>query len=427
MTCTVRTLTDGHFLAAGRHSWLCRQMISNHRGLAAWTPGPPPPRPPRRRLAALLRLFALTDHPAENREGVWADRTQPAWGWGEVSHLIDIKDIVAMLAARIGDLAPQLLPGGVRRGPEWVAGSLAGERGKSLAVHLVGAKAGIWADFASGQKGDALDLVAQARCGGNKADALRWARHWLGLDSGAGPRPQRPVVLQARETAEDGERKMRSARALWHGAQPLLNSPGAAYLEWRGVGLARLGRVPGALRYRPDAWCSERGAPAPAMVAAVTCGGQHVATHRTFLAPGGAGKAGIQSAKKVMGQLKGGVIPLHRGLSGKPLRECLDTDTVALCEGIEDGLTLALHMPEWRVLAAVTLGNLADVVLPEAAQDLVLVFDRDGENPAAARGRARAVETLMGQGRSVREIRPPEGFKDFNDWHQAQLRRERVA
>jgi hypothetical protein len=59
------------------------------------------------------------------------------------------------------------------------------------------------------------------------------------------------------------------------------------------------------------------------------------------------------------------------------------------------------------------------VQLPEQLSDLILAFDRDGENPAARAGRERAVRQYMEQGRSVREVFPPQGHKDFNAWHQA--------
>lgn len=330
-----------------------------------------------------------------------------------------------MLAQRIESLAPELFPAGKRHGAEWRVGSLAGEPGQSLGVHLRGNKAGVWADFQGGEKGDALDLVAAARFGGNLSEALRWARLWLGLDSGALPEGRAPAAPVKRADPEaDDEGHRQKAAALWHGGRPLAGSPGAAYLEGRGIGLAALGRAPGALRFRPDAWCAERRVNAPAMVAAVTKGGRIVACHRTFLAPGPAGrwgKAPIRAAKKVLGPMRGGLIPLHRGESGRPFREATSGETLAITEGIEDALTVALHMPEWRVAAAVSLGNMASLDLPEALDDLVLVFDRDGDNPEAERGRARAVDRLLREGRSVREVRPPEGFKDFNAWHLAQI------
>ena len=68
-------------------------------------------------------------------------------------------EIALMLAARADVLVLDLLPGGHREGHEWRCGSVAGEPGDSLGVHLTGTKSGIWADFSTDQKGDALDLV----------------------------------------------------------------------------------------------------------------------------------------------------------------------------------------------------------------------------------------------------------------------------
>lgn len=338
--------------------------------------------------------------------------------------LHSVSEISVMLSERAEALARDLFPAGRRSGPEWRVGSLAGEPGQSLAIRIQGDKRGVWADFAGGGKGDALDLVAQARFGGNLVEGLRWARAWLGLEAGPLPEGRAPAPPPKRERQEDPERAQKAARALWMGARPIEGSPVAAYLDGRGVGLGALGRVPRVLRYRPDAWCSERNIRAPAMVAGIVRRGRIVGAHRTFLAPGPAGrwtKAPIASAKKVLGSMRGGFIPLHRGASGKPFAEAPEDDVLAIAEGIEDALTIALHMPEWRVVAAVSVGNFAELVLPESFADLVLIWDRDGDNPSARQARERAVARFMGEGRSVREQRPPEGFKDFNQWHMAEL------
>ncbi|WP_051212651.1 DUF7146 domain-containing protein [Rubritepida flocculans] len=340
-------------------------------------------------------------------------------------HLHSVSDISAMLAERIESLAAELFPAGRRHGHEWRVGSLAGEQGCSLGIRLREPRRGVWKDFAGGEGGDALDLVAAARFGGDLREALIWARHWLGLsDRAAGEGRAPPPPPPRAEAAREDEERRQSARALWHGGRLIAGTPAAAYIEGRGVGLADLGRAPGALRFRPDVWCAERRINAPAMLAAILREGKVVACHRTFLAPGPAGrwtKAPIKAAKKVLGPMKGGVIPLHRGRSGRPWAEAPEEDTLALCEGIEDGLTIALHMPEWRVAAYVAAGNLRDLALPERFRDIVLVRDRDGDNPAPQRAVEAASDRWLAEGRSVREVKPPEGFKDFNAWHMAQL------
>lgn len=327
-----------------------------------------------------------------------------------------------MLQGRVDALVRELLPAGRREGPEWRVGSLAGEKGKSMAVHLGRERAGVWADFQSGQRGDVLDLVAAVRFGGNKAEALRWSRAWLGLDDPSRPfvaMPVAPRERQVRDDAEDRAKKSGAARALWLGGQLLGGTPAAAYLDGRGIGPGAIGRAPGALRFRPDVWCSERQRNAPAMLAACVRAGRIVACHRTFLEekPGGIwGKASIRAAKKVLGPIGGAFIPVWRGRSGRPVAEAPEDDTLIICEGIEDALTLALHLPECRVFAAYSLGNIASLQLPPVFADIVLAFDRDGENPQAREGRAKAADALLEQGRSVREMLPPDGFKDFNQW-----------
>jgi twinkle protein len=68
------------------------------------------------------------------------------------------KEISKMLADRAQDVAKHLFPQGKREGQEWCVGDLTGEPGKSLKIHLQGAKAGLWSDFAAGKGGDLLDL-----------------------------------------------------------------------------------------------------------------------------------------------------------------------------------------------------------------------------------------------------------------------------
>ena len=55
-------------------------------------------------------------------------------------------EIAGMLARQAPSLAAELLPNGKREGAEWRVGSLAGEPGRSLSVHLFGSRAGVWSD-----------------------------------------------------------------------------------------------------------------------------------------------------------------------------------------------------------------------------------------------------------------------------------------
>ena len=73
------------------------------------------------------------------------------------------KDLSRLLAQRAQDVAQTLLPNGKKKGNEWCVGSINGEPGDSLKVHLTGTKAGVWSDFQAGPTGDLLDLWAATR------------------------------------------------------------------------------------------------------------------------------------------------------------------------------------------------------------------------------------------------------------------------
>lgn len=103
-------------------------------------------------------------------------------------------EISAALAAQAEQIAALLLPNGKRKGAEWCAGSTAGDAGESLKVHLSGAKAGIWADFSTGEGGDLLDLWVAVK-GLDFVPALKEAKAFLGIRDDA-PAPFRKVAVK---------------------------------------------------------------------------------------------------------------------------------------------------------------------------------------------------------------------------------------
>jgi Toprim domain len=202
-------------------------------------------------------------------------------------------------------------------------------------------------------------------------------------------------------------------------AQPsLTDTPAAQYLAGRGIDLAALGRQPRCLRFAPSLANRESGRSWPAMLAAITdAAGVHVATHRTWLArsPAGIwGKAPLRDAKMTLGSYAGGSTRLWRGASGKPLAQAPAGETVVIGEGIETCLSVVVSCPELRVLCAVSLANMARLVLPEAVGEVILLADNDAPGSPAFTTLARVVKHFAGIGKMVRVARSPIG-KDFND------------
>lgn len=331
------------------------------------------------------------------------------------------KEISQMLAASMPALARECLPGGQKRGNEWTAGSLAGEPGTRVSVRIAGTKVGMWKNFAGEEGGDALDLVAACLTGGDLKQAFKWACNWLGLSSERVEERRIELKEKAeadRQNAEQAATKRRlRARDIWLGSrEDIRATPVDLYLRGRGIDLARFDHPPHALRFAPEHYCAEIEAPLPAMLAAITnLEGRIVAVHQTWLGQHGGqwSKAKLECSKKVLGSFAGSCIRLRRGRSGKGLAKVSPDETVAIGEGIETCLSVALACPELRILAAVSLSNLGTIRLPDTARKVLILADRD-ENAVARKGLRKAIDAHMAAGREVRVAMPPKG-KDFND------------
>lgn len=343
------------------------------------------------------------------------------------SRLIDIGEVARMLDARAEALCRELLPHGRREGAEWVAlNPVRGDtREGSFRVHLSGAKAGVWRDFAADIDGDMLDLVAYL-LRMDKSRAFSWARRWLGLDRGdakALEEARRAVPSPAergRQAQAEQDNARNAAFRIWlAGAPELRDTPVDRYLRGRDVALAELQRQPAAIRFHPQLFHKPSQRRWPAMVTAI-CGpdNKFAAVHRTWLevrSDGRVTKAPLGAdAKMVLGTYRGGSIHLWRGASGKPLAQMPLGEIVDLTEGIEDGLSVVMVAPECRVLAAVSLSNLANVVLPAAATR-VRLWRQNDDKAAAIDAFRRAAQAHLAAGREVLVPRIPESVKDVND------------
>jgi hypothetical protein len=134
-------------------------------------------------------------------------------------------DLSRLLAEHVDQLAAELLSGGHREGREWRAGSVSGEPGASLQLHLTGDRRGRWCDYAADQHGDLLDLIGASLDLGT-VDAMAWARRWLGIEDGEAVIPMRPAPAPE---PEDPDRW----RHAWNKAVPIAGTKAEIYLSWR--------------------------------------------------------------------------------------------------------------------------------------------------------------------------------------------------
>ncbi len=309
-----------------------------------------------------------------------------------------MSEIVGHLTRNIAALCEYLLPNGRREGAEWRCGSTQGEPGKSLGIHLAGARAGIWCDFADGSKGDALDLI-QMCLGLDKGGAVLWAKDWLGLGDGSRAPLRPPLQPQHNETPRQDNPNGALALAIWDKSQPATGTPVEKYLRHRGINIP----VPPSIRYNPGVKYTQSGLLLPCMVAAVQAPDRSiVAIHRTFIRDDGQGKAGVAKSKMMLGSINGGCVRLaHAG------------PKMVIAEGLETSLSIleATGLPIWAALSASYFMGLVLPALPLAAE-VVIAADHDEAGLKAAE---EAAALWSSQGRKVWIAQPPKLGTDFND------------
>lgn len=321
----------------------------------------------------------------------------------------------------------------------WCLGSLAGEPGQSLRIARAPAKLGWWKDYSTGEGGDVLTLINRALGHGDMGSTIRWARDWQGLGAplSAAERHQRERAAEeasrraAAQDRQDRQAKRSAALRCWLEARPIIGTPAERYLLGRNIQFARLGKWPGALRYHAGMRCPVTGADRPCMLAKLDApDGDFLTVHRTFLLVHGDGRVTkadkrnggpLDDAKMAFGPYAGGAISVWKGESGRSLRHLAVGEWVAMTEGIEDALTVAMARPALRVLSALSLSNIANVRLPDRLGGLYLCADNDIK-PEPQAAFARAVASIEARGFAVRVVRPPAGMKDFNDWAAALTR-----
>ncbi|RUM20685.1 DNA primase [Rhizobium vallis] len=273
------------------------------------------------------------------------------------------------------------LSAGRRAGNYWIVGDVANSKGRSLYVHLSGSRAGHWTDAATGQYGDLLDLVRES-CGLiDFRDVANEARHFLSL-----PQPQ--PASSRRGAASDqlpvDRPAAERARRLFRMTQPLAGTLGDSYLRQRAILRASLHP---ALRFHPSCYYRDlvtgRTSGYPALVAAVTDpSGAITGVHRTWLDPGGDGKAKVEDPRRALGGLFGNAVRF-----GFPLHNLVPVMVAG--EGLESILSLCHVMPAMPMVAALTANHLAAFLPPAACLRLYIAGDADAAGRHAVEGLSR--------------------------------------
>jgi len=356
---------------------------------------------------------------------------------------VDARELRVMLQDRLDELLGQLFPGTRIGYPTFSPKNPTRNDAHpgSFVIWTRGEAKGGYRDYATGQSGDVIDLLALAHNReGDKAFAFDFARDFLGLAKLTGQalraakdRAKKSATLAAAtQDAIAASRRRRALEIVLNATPAIAGTVVEHYLASREIAL---GLVPNReeLRFMPELehWASAEwknesgqqrkvkpGASFPAMIAALhNNAGDVTAVHCTFLRRDGSGKADVERPKLMLGQVQGSAVWISRGPDNLTLAEAALNGTrcpLILTEGIEDALTLAVAVPEARVWAATSLGNLGNIAPPADAASIIVAADNDWGKPQAQDQLTRAIDELSRHGVPVTVMRAHEG-KDFND------------
>lgn len=225
-----------------------------------------------------------------------------------------------------------------------------------------------------------------------------------------------PVISEeerAHRKAQDARleaERVALARSIWSRSVPLAGTPGEIYARSRGIEAILSPAVHFVMtpRWR-DPETGEVGPDYPAVACALQdCSDAIVGVQCIFLSPDGTRKYERirPDGTNAKAKLSFGIIV------GSALRLGPCGPHVILCEGPEDGWTLAQANPECSVWVACGTAMLPQVQFPAEIECVTLAGD-NGDAGHAAVDRARAI--YLGAGLAVNSMFPGSEFKDWND------------
>jgi hypothetical protein len=188
--------------------------------------------------------------------------------------------------------------------------------------------------------------------------------------------PQSEPASSLRGGAPDFPRVNKSAaeraRRLFRMTQPLVGTLADSYLRGRGI---LRGSKHAALGFHPSCYYRDlvtaRATSYPALIAAVTDpAGRITGVHRTWLDPGGEGKARVEDPRRALGGLLGNAVRLRFPVQ-------VPVPVMAAGEGIETMLSLSHVMPGLPMAAALTANHLAAFSPPAGCLRLYIAGDAD--------------------------------------------------
>lgn len=343
----------------------------------------------------------------------------------------DANAINCMLSTRAEEIVGKLLGDPLRRsGNEWRYGTKKG----SLIINMHGEKRGFWYDHQTAKGGNLLKLV-QEQTGLGFKKSLEHASQLLGLS--AVDKVVMPSVItkvQAKNVQPAKEQlltlpqlKMQQyAKKLETQSLPAQGTIVERYLrEHRGIKRDALPVLPESIRFHPRVWDSNTRQAYPAMLAIVKdAHGITQSVQATYLDPKTADKAQIEQQKRTYGAVRGAAVRVSASQLGKMKMGIEASGTavapevlpqIALAEGVETALSVAVARPDLQVYATLGVANFANFPVSENTKRLIICADNDGKNSDTQKLVERVTNRLLDKGVEAKVIQPTREGADFND------------
>lgn len=258
---------------------------------------------------------------------------------------------------------------------------------------------GCYFNHETGEGGDIISFIQHTLKMDFKS-ALLFAKNFIG---NAPLPPITPPDNLQRKINEKAVQQRDKALTMLKRSIPINNTLAEVYLrEHRGIAIDA---IPASLRFIEHAYNHTAGGYFPAMIASISdLDGNIIAAQCTFLKPTTGDKL---QGEKIKSRL------IFAGCRGGAIRLSQATEKLALCEGVEDGLSVLQSAPDLALWATAGTSNLRAVQIPSSVKEVIICADND---VAGAEATSDLSARLVGEGKTVRIAKPPACFKDFNDF-----------
>lgn len=274
----------------------------------------------------------------------------------------------------------------------------------SLSINL---NNGLWYNFETGQKGNALHLIATEMGFSDFKDTIAYAKDFMNYRDDKVISSTSSSKTRANTPTKDSPNKQAYALKLYAESRPITGTLAERYLkEHRGL----MHYKDANLRFIPaiSTLHGHKKTTVPAMLS-IALDKQGVLNHLQVIRLDpltGDKDRESKIIKQTYGAMKGRVVELNK---------VSVSEITYLAEGIETGLSILEGDKNARVMAVLSKSNFLNVDLNQLTNNVVLALDNDGDKTFKDEIIQKAMQRLMDAGKRVSVVMPEKEGLDFND------------